>query len=187
MRNSANSRGGVTFDQVFRAIGDPHRLQIMQLLREREMSAGEILDALDVVQSTLSHHMKSLVDAGAVNARRSGKWTYYSINEKAMSDAAALLEEYAQGTKLFLKADQANGRSTTDQRRKTPAESTSVRSDGKSVPRSAANAEKAAVKEGKEKKSAGKAGAKEKKEPDAGTVKEEKKSKKARKSKKSKK
>ena len=100
MRNSLNNTGGVTYDQIFRAIGDPHRIQILALLREKELSAGEILKALDVVQSTLSHHMKNLVDAGIVTASRHGKWTYYSLNTKILSDAVHFLGEYAEGTKL---------------------------------------------------------------------------------------
>lgn len=199
MRNSANSRGSVTFDQVFRAIGDPHRLQIMQLLREREMSAGEILEALDVVQSTLSHHMKSLVDAEVVNARRSGKWTYYSINEEMISAAAGLLDEYARGTKLRLKADQpgvrsAAGTAGTRRDRKaaaaSPAKETtkktgiSGKETGKSTAGVSKSEERSAV---KEKKGTVKAVAKEKKAQTYGELKEDKKAKKARKGKKNKK
>ena len=99
MRNSVNHTGGVTYDQIFRAIGDPHRLQILALLREKELSAGEILATLDVVQSTLSHHMKTLVDAGVVTAVRHGKWTYYSLNAAVLSQAELFLQEYAKGTK----------------------------------------------------------------------------------------
>lgn len=99
MRKSVKNTGGVTYDQVFKSVGDPHRLQILALLREKELSAGEILQALDVVQSTLSHHMKSLVDAGVVHAVRHGKWTYYSLNTEVLSEASRFLEEYAEGTK----------------------------------------------------------------------------------------
>ena len=94
MRNRVNNTGGVTYDQVFRAIGDPHRLQILTLLREKELSAGEILKMLDVVQSTLSHHMKSLVDAGVVTASRHGKWTYYSLNTEVLTDSVSFLGEF---------------------------------------------------------------------------------------------
>lgn len=65
---------------VFRAFGDAHRQQILDLLKEQELSAGELLDSLDIVQSTLSHHMKLLVEAGIVKCRKKGKWSYYSID-----------------------------------------------------------------------------------------------------------
>ena len=103
MRNSGINAGGVGFDRIFKALGDPHRIQIIELLRERELSAGEILDTIDIVQSTLSHHMKTLTDSGAVNAVRRGKWTYYSINTSAMSDAAVYLQSCAEGTRIMRK------------------------------------------------------------------------------------
>ena len=100
MKNRVSNAGGVTFDQVFKAIGDPHRLQILMLLLENEMSAGEILKALDIVQSTLSHHMKSLVDAGVVAASRHGKWTYYSLNTDTVKETISYLDQFTEGTKV---------------------------------------------------------------------------------------
>ena len=99
MKNNGLYAGGEAFDRIFKALGDPHRIQIVELLRERELSAGEILDGVDVVQSTLSHHMKTLSDSGVVNAVRRGKWTWYSLNEDVLSDAVTFLQEYAKGTK----------------------------------------------------------------------------------------
>ncbi len=98
MKNNGTYSGGEGYDRIFRALGDPHRIRIIRLLKEKELSAGEILSAVDVVQSTLSHHMKTLSESGVVNAVRQGKWTYYSLNEAILSDAAAFLEEYAKGT-----------------------------------------------------------------------------------------
>ncbi len=101
MENKGRNTGTGAYDRIFRAIGDPHRIQILELLREQELSAGEILEAIDVVQSTLSHHMKTLVDSGVVNASRRGKWTYYSLNVEVLSDAVAFLNDFAQGTKVL--------------------------------------------------------------------------------------
>ena len=84
--NNRNEMG-----RVFRALGDVHRLKILDMLAAREMNAGEILEAVDVVQSTLSHHMKTLTDAGLVIPRRSGKWTYYALDNKALQEAVAYL------------------------------------------------------------------------------------------------
>ena len=100
MNNGAFNAGGEAYDRIFRALGDPHRMRIMELLRERELSAGEILDTIDIVQSTLSHHMKTLSDSGAVNAVRRGKWTYYSLNESNLASAAAYLASCAEGTRV---------------------------------------------------------------------------------------
>ena len=89
MNNSAIYAGGERFDRFFKALGDPHRIKILALLRERELSAGEILEAINIVQSTLSHHMITLTDAEAVIAVRRGKWTYYSLNGAMLEEASA--------------------------------------------------------------------------------------------------
>ena len=87
------------YDQIFKALGDPHRLKIITLLREREMSAHEILQKVDIEQPVLLHHMKILSDSGVVNAESHGKWMLYSLNEEVMSYSAMFLKECAEGTK----------------------------------------------------------------------------------------
>lgn len=82
------------FDQIFKALGDKHRIQILNLLLERERNAGELLEEVDVVQSTLSHHMKRLSDSGLVQVRKSGKWTYYSVSMETVRAAYDFLEQY---------------------------------------------------------------------------------------------
>lgn len=79
---------------VFRALGDARRIQILDMLMEKEMNAGEILERVDVVQSTLSHHMKSLCDSGLVASRRDGKWTYYAVQSGTVREAAKFLERF---------------------------------------------------------------------------------------------
>lgn len=97
------------FDKVFRALGDKHRLFIMDLLMEREMNAGELLEKVNVVQSTLSHHMKCLCESGLVTARKEGKWTYYSVSSEAVEAARVFLkrylEEIPEGTKVLTKKE----------------------------------------------------------------------------------
>lgn len=137
MRNRVSNTGGVTYDQVFRAIGDPHRLQILTLLLEKELSAGEILKKLDVVQSTLSHHMKSLVDAGVVTASRHGKWTYYSLNTEVLADSVDFLGQFTEGTKERAQFSQ----SVTD---KAGSAGAAAQTDAGSAPKKARSA---AVKE----------------------------------------
>ena len=72
----------VVHARVLKAMSDENRLRILDLLREREYNASELLDEMDFGQSTLSHHMRILLQAGAVKARKNGKWTYYSLNKK---------------------------------------------------------------------------------------------------------
>ena len=65
---------------VFRALSDPNRLAAIDMIRTEEKCACKILEALNISQPTLSHHMKILCDSGLVNSRREGKWMHYSIN-----------------------------------------------------------------------------------------------------------
>lgn len=58
--------------RVFKAMSDENRLKILELLHEREYNATELLNEMDFGQSTLSHHMRILLSAGIVQARK--KW-----------------------------------------------------------------------------------------------------------------
>lgn len=79
--------------KVFKAFCDENRLEILEMLQSGEKCACKILKELMIVQSTLSHHMKILVDSGIVTARKEGKWTYYSLSEEGTQYAKGLLEE----------------------------------------------------------------------------------------------
>ena len=78
--------------KVFMAFCDVTRLRILELLRDFERSATVLQQQIGTGQSTLSHHMKILVESGIVAARKSGKWTYYSICENGGRYASGLLE-----------------------------------------------------------------------------------------------
>ncbi len=67
--------------KIFKAFSDTNRLMIMEMLQQGERCACEILENLDISQSTLSHHMKILCDSGIVDCRRQGKWMYYTLNK----------------------------------------------------------------------------------------------------------
>lgn len=77
---------------VFRAFCDENRLRILEMLRSGEMCACKLLENLDIGQSTLSHHLKILCDAGIVVSRVEGKWTHYRISEEGAAYAAQLLK-----------------------------------------------------------------------------------------------
>ena len=89
----------VVHARVLKAMSDENRLRILDLLREREYNASELLDEMDFGQSTLSHHMRILLQAGAVKARKNGKWTYYSLNKEIFSTVSEWIAEY--GDKYF--------------------------------------------------------------------------------------
>lgn len=92
----------VVHARVLKAMSDENRLRILDLLREREYNASELLDEMDFGQSTLSHHMRILLQAGAVKARKNGKWTYYSLNKEIFSTVAVDKETIAGAVILLI-------------------------------------------------------------------------------------
>jgi ArsR family transcriptional regulator len=77
--------------RVFKAFCDENRLMILHMLQSGEKCACRLLEALDISQSTLSHHMKILCDSGVVTSRREGKWTHYAISAAGSLRARELL------------------------------------------------------------------------------------------------
>lgn len=65
--------------KVFKALSDVNRLKIVELLQSSEKCGCTILDEMNIVQSTLSHHLKVLIECGLVKTRKDGKWTYYAL------------------------------------------------------------------------------------------------------------
>lgn len=65
---------------VFKALGDPRRIMIIDMLSCGELCACEILKKFKMSQSTLSHHMKLLCECRLAKIRNEGKWTYYSLD-----------------------------------------------------------------------------------------------------------
>jgi ArsR family transcriptional regulator len=79
--------------RVFKAFCDETRLMVLELLQSGEKCACVLLEKVHVGQSTLSHHMKILTNSGIVNARKEGKWTYYSISEQGSEIAMRWLKD----------------------------------------------------------------------------------------------
>ena len=64
---------------IRKALSDSNRLQIVQMLSAGERCACKLLEAFEITQPTLSHHMKILCECGLVRDRQVGKWRYYSL------------------------------------------------------------------------------------------------------------
>ena len=114
--------GAAAAENWFRALGDGHRLQILDLLAASEMNAGELLEQVDVVQSTLSHHMKTLCESGLVRARRNGKWTLYTVDREAVSAAREYLCRYMEAVLPKEQTGEVAISSETKKRGSRPAE-----------------------------------------------------------------
>ncbi|MCU0548402.1 MAG: metalloregulator ArsR/SmtB family transcription factor [Leptolyngbya sp. Prado105] len=64
----------------FHALSDPLRVQVLDLLRDRELCVCDLCEKLEVSQSKLSFHLKALKETQLVQARQEGRWIYYSLN-----------------------------------------------------------------------------------------------------------
>jgi ArsR family transcriptional regulator, arsenate/arsenite/antimonite-responsive transcriptional repressor len=69
-----------------RALADPIRVEILDLLREAggPVCQCELQPLFEISQPTLSHHLKKLRDAGLIEVERRGKWAYYSTDDRAL-------------------------------------------------------------------------------------------------------
>ena len=76
-------------DEVFKALGDPTRIKIVEMLAENgELCVCRIYEQLEMTQPAVSHHLATLKRAGLVCARKQGQWVHYSLNRDTLSDAA---------------------------------------------------------------------------------------------------
>lgn len=78
---------------IFKALSEPNRLMIVDILSCGELCACKILEALKITQPTLSHHMKILCDCGLVNVRREGKWMHYYLNYQNIKNMKQLFSD----------------------------------------------------------------------------------------------
>lgn len=67
--------------ELFKVLGDPTRLRILDALSAGEMRVQDIVDRLGMTQSAISHQLHTLKDHRVVKSRREGRWIYYSIDD----------------------------------------------------------------------------------------------------------
>jgi DNA-binding transcriptional ArsR family regulator len=93
-------------DKVFRALADPTRRKILELLRERERGAGELADQFPLAKPTLSGHFAVLREAGLIVAEKSGTSITYRLNISVLEDALlGFANRFAIGTKHHSKQE----------------------------------------------------------------------------------
>lgn len=82
-----------TTAQVFRALGDPHRVRIVNLLANAPGPACvcDLTPELGLSQPTVSFHLKKLVQAGLLTRERRGTWAYYSIDRQALERLSTVI------------------------------------------------------------------------------------------------
>jgi DNA-binding transcriptional ArsR family regulator len=85
-------------NETFKALSDPTRRQILRLLRQRDMTAGEIADHFSLTKPSISHHLNSLKQAKLVLDERQGQQILYSLNTTVVQEVMGWFMEIL-GTK----------------------------------------------------------------------------------------
>lgn len=80
-KRSGRQSGVDTAARIGKAIDHPLRVRALAVLRDGELCVCELIDLLGLAPSTVSKHMSVIADAGLVDRRRDGRWTYYSLPE----------------------------------------------------------------------------------------------------------
>ena len=73
-------------NSIFKALNDPTRREILQLLQERDMTAGEIVERFKISGPSISHHLDLLKQAKLVIAEKDGQYVYYSLNTTVVDE-----------------------------------------------------------------------------------------------------
>ncbi len=73
-------------DNLFKALNDPTRREILTLLKKKDLTAGEIADAFNITKPSISHHLDILRQADLVSSEKKGQFVLYSINTTMLDD-----------------------------------------------------------------------------------------------------
>lgn len=109
------ARAATTSD-VFNAIGEAHRREILDVLREGEKPVGAIVDELSISQPQVSKHLRVLSDVGLVKCRAQGRRRFYRVEPSRLGPMREWLAQYEQAlndrldrTQIYLKELQEQG------------------------------------------------------------------------------
>ena len=85
---------------LFKALGDPTRRQIIELLRKRDMNAGEIADYFSISKPSISHHLDLLRQANVVISIKEGQYITYSLNTSVFDEMVKWVMDQSQTKKM---------------------------------------------------------------------------------------
>lgn len=88
-----------TLDRIFRALGDPTRLRLLNLMAEQEICVCYFTEVIGAPQPKISRHLAYLRKAGIVAARREGKWMHYRLAARTSPHVASILNSVLDALK----------------------------------------------------------------------------------------
>ena len=83
----------MALQKTLKALADPIRREILNLLKEKSLSAGEIVDHFDVTNASISRHLSVLKEADLIRDARSGKFIYYELNTSVLEQVMLWISE----------------------------------------------------------------------------------------------
>jgi len=84
---------------LFKALNDQTRRDILEMLKKKEMTAGEIADQFHISKPSISHHLDILKQAGLVDAVKEGQFIYYSLNTTVVDEIVKWFMQFKSKTK----------------------------------------------------------------------------------------
>lgn len=78
-------------NKVFKALNDPTRRQILEMLRKGDMSAGDIADRFNMTKPSISHHLDLLKQADLIDSEKNGQFIIYSLNTSVLDECLSWL------------------------------------------------------------------------------------------------
>ena len=79
----------MSLQETFKAIGDPTRREILDILKSGHKTAGEIGEHFEATGATISHHLSILKQAGLISDEKKGKYIYYELNLSVVEEIMA--------------------------------------------------------------------------------------------------
>jgi len=86
-------------NQLFKALNDPTRREILELLGKKDLSAGEIADRFNISKPSISHHLDLLRQAGLVESVKQGQFIYYSLNTTVFDELVKWMLKFRNSKK----------------------------------------------------------------------------------------
>jgi ArsR family transcriptional regulator, arsenate/arsenite/antimonite-responsive transcriptional repressor len=84
---------------LFKALNDPTRREILELLKEQDLTAGEIADQFKMTKPSISHHLDLLRQANLVTSVKEGQFIYYSINLTVLDEIVKWFIQFSKPKK----------------------------------------------------------------------------------------
>jgi len=95
-----------TDNKAFKALGDPTRRDILDLLRRGEMTAGDLAQRFDMTKPSMSHHFSVLKQADLITSRRDGQQIWYGLNTTVVQDLMAWAMDLIRGDEKKIRVDE---------------------------------------------------------------------------------